>query len=141
MNRPTITADLIERVASSIIREVGVDSKKIAIAYSVHFDGYDLARELEQYHYVPALSLNQVRRLNRLISLVNEEFQFVETEWVIKNNIQPKLNKGTILKRGVIEGVCEDLSARYKVKEHGCTKEGRYLLVKFEDAERELGLL
>ncbi len=141
MNRPTITANLIESVASAITNEVRIDARTIAKAYSVHFDGYELARELEGYHYVPALSLNQVRRLDELIVLVNQELKRVETGWIIKNNIHPKLNTGDVLKRGVVVGVCEDLPARYLVKEHGCNKEGRYIRVRFEDAEKELGLL
>ena len=57
-----------------------------------------------------------------------------EKKWVDENNIQPPLPIGTRIKQGVIHSVCDYSAAKYRVKEDGCAQDGRFLLIRFEDA-------
>ena len=137
MNRPTITTEMVAAVASEIANEIGIEAETIAKAYLRYFDGYQLARELERYHYVDALCIDDVNRLDEISGLVDEALRKAEKAWAEENNIQPKLSVGAVIGSGVIAGVCQHSPARYLVKEHGCTQNRRFLLVRFEDAEKQ----
>ena len=137
MNRPTITTEMVAAVASEIANEIGIEAETIAKAYSRYFDGYQLARELERCHYVDDLCIDDVNRLDEISGLVDEALRKAEKAWAEENNIQPKLSVGAVIGSGVIAGVCQHSPARYLVKEHGCTQDGRFLLVRFEDAEKQ----
>ena len=136
MNRPTITPEMVAAAASEIANEIGIEAETIAKAYSRHFDGYQLARELERYHYVD-LCIDDVNRLDEISGLVDEALRKAEKAWAEENNIQPKLSVGAVIGCGVIAGVCQHSPARYLVTEHGCTQNGLFLLVMFEDAEKQ----
>lgn len=135
-SRPTVTRELVARAVGEISAEIAlVSAETIAKAYSPAFDGYHLARHLERFHYVDGLTMSDVEALDRVSMLVDAELRREELEWVKAHNIQPKLKAGDVVEQGTIAGVCGYAAARYLVKEPGCTQEGRFLLVKFEDAE------
>lgn len=133
MKRPTVTHEMVLYAARVIGGAIGEEwAEEIAEQYSPHMDGYQLARAIDHYG---DLSMHDVEELDRIPHLVDEALRTAEKQWAVENNITPKLPVGTVISHGVIAGVCEYSAARYLVKEHGCTKSGRYLLVKFEDAE------
>ena len=135
-SRPTVTRKLVTRAAGEIAAEIAfVSAETIAKAYSPAFDGYQLARQLERFYNVVDLTMSDVEALDRVSLLVDAELRREELKWVKAHNIQPKLKAGDVVEQGTIAGVCEYAAARYLVKEPGCTQEGRFLLVKFEDAE------
>ena len=136
MNRPKITAEMVKGCVSEIADDINVDAETIAAAFSPHMDGYQLARELERYHWVDGLTMPDVERLDEVAELVDDALRKAEMAWVIENHITPKLCEGDVIDRGVIAGVCKHSPARYLVKEHGCTQAGLFLLLKFEDAEK-----
>lgn len=67
-------------------------------------------------------------------SIVSELQSAAEKKWFSENDIQPPLPIGTRIKQGVIAGIYEHGPAMYLVKEDGCTKDGRHLIIKFENA-------
>jgi hypothetical protein len=137
MNRPKITKELVAAAVAEIATETGIPAETIAAAYSRYMDGYQLARELERYHWIDDLTMAEVDALDRAGFAVDRAQQKAEEEWVIQNNIQPKLKVGDVIDKGVISGISERSPARYLVKENGCTQKGRFLLVNFEDAEKQ----
>ena len=136
MKRPTVTRAMVLAAAHKIGGVIGDEwAEDIADKYRLHMDGYELAREIDSYG---DLSMQDVEELDRIPSLVDQSLRAAEKQWAAENNITPKLEIGTVISNGVIAGVCEYSAARYLVKEHGCTTKGRYLLMKFEDAERSV---
>ena len=132
--RPTVTREMVLSVAHKIGGALSKEwAEDIADNYSQHMDGYQLARAIDS---CGDLSMQDVEELDRIPSLVDQSLRAAEKQWAAENNITPKLEIGTVISNGVIAGVCEYSAARYLVKEHGCMKDGRYLLMKFEDAER-----
>ena len=136
MKRPTVTREMVLAAAHKIGGVIGDEwAETIADNYRQHMDGYQLARAIDS---CGDLSMQDVEELDRIPSLVDQSLGAAEKQWVAENNITPKLEIGTAVSKGVIAGVCEYSAARYLVKEHGCTTKGRYLLMKFEDAERSV---
>ena len=137
MSRPTITQEMKLAAAMQVAKNlVDGDAEVIASAYSYPMDGYQLARELDDRHYW-SISASDVDELDAMDALVRQELERAEKEWAEREAITPKLAVGTAIKRGVVAGVSEHSPARYRVKEHGCQQNGRFLLIRFEDAEAE----
>lgn len=136
MARPTVNDALILEAATEVAKNLHIDAEIIAEAYEPHMDGYALAKQLDDRYYCD-ITTRDVEELDAMDTLVRQAVERAEKEWVEREGIVPKLAVGTEIKRGVIAGVSEYSPARYKVKEHGCTREGRHLLVRFEDAESE----
>lgn len=136
MPRPTITHEMKLAAAKQVAKNLDGDAEVIATAYSYPMDGYQLARELDDRHYWN-ISASDVDELDAMDSLVRQALEQAEKEWVEREGITPKLAVGTTIKKGVVAGVSEHSPARYKVKEHGCQQNGRFLLIRFEDAEAE----
>ena len=136
MPRPTITHEMKLAAAMQVAKNLDGDAEVIATAYSYPMDGYQLARELDDRHYWN-ISASDVEELDQMDCLVRHELERAEKEWVEREAITPKLAVGTTIKKGVVAGVSEHSPARYKVKEHGCQQNGRFLLIRFEDAEAE----
>lgn len=136
--RPKITDEIVLAAARTIAARIDADAETIAKHYRHPMDGYELARELERYAFwdVDRDTMEQLDDMEWEVRRLHEE---ACRNWAAENNILPKLPAGTVIKRGTIAGVSEHSVAMYRVKEHGCTQEGRYLLVNFEDAEREHG--
>lgn len=136
MSRPTVTKEMKRAAAIEVAKSTDVDVHDIAQAYSYPMDGYQLARELDD-HYHCDISASDVEELDAMDSLVRQELERAERQWVEREGIIPKLGIGTAIKKGVIAGVSEHAPATYKVKQHGCEQDGRFLLIKFEVAEAE----
>lgn len=108
------------------------------VKHYIHWmDGYELAKVLDTY-CCWSIDARLVEMLNDLPSRVSRLLEKAQKDWATAYNIQPKLQSGTEIKRGVIAGVSEYSPASYKVKEHGCTREGRFLIVPFEEAEAQV---
>lgn len=133
MDRPKITKEMIAEAAKEVAAKVNGDADSIAKHYQHPMDGYQLARELDRHCYWD-LTMSDVEELDCMSGIVDQLHREAEKKWAQENNIQPPLPISTTIKEGVIEGICDHSAARYRVKETGCTQEGRWLLVKFEDA-------
>jgi hypothetical protein len=134
MERPKITKEMILEAATKIAHSIDGDAETIAACYSHPMDGYQLAKEIERRAYWD-LAMADVEELDVMSSIVSELHRAAEKKWAEENNIQPPLPIGTRITRGVIDSVCSHSAARYRVKENGCTQDGRFLLVRFEDAK------
>ncbi len=136
MKRPTIDKAMILAAAKQVASEIGdgADAETIADNYRPYMDGYELARQLDRYCGWD-FTMSEVETLDTMTGIVMGLRRDAEKTWAEAYNIQPKLPIGTTIKQGVIAGVCEHSAAKYRVKEHGCDQEGRFLLINFEDAE------
>lgn len=140
--RPTITDEVIKEAAKKALKSVfsGNDLEMIAndIA-SEHYegiDGYELAKNLD--HLGWNINTDIVSACDDVDACAYGILNTLEKEWAKTYNVQPLLPVGQVLKRGVITGVSQHSGAKYLVKEHGDTREGRFLLINFEDAEKEV---
>ena len=133
MERPKVTKEMILEAATKIAANLEGDAETIAEYYEHPMDGYQLAKELDRNAYWD-LTMSDVEELDGMSSIVERLHSEAEKKWFSENDIQPPLPIGAVIKQGVIDGVYEHAAARYKVKETGCTQEGRFLLVKFVDA-------
>lgn len=114
--------------------DAGKAASDIAKEFRDGMDGYELAKHLERYCYWDDLSLQDAEDLDGVSLVIRDAEEAARKAWVAEWGIQPPLPVGTHIKQGVIAGVDEYGAARYTVKEHGCTQDGRHLIVKFEDA-------
>ena len=135
--RPKATQEIILQAAAGVAGELGWSDDNadgIADAYT-HCgpDGFAIAKELDWNGY--DLSAADIEALDGMYWDVSSAVTKLEKAWVEENKIQPPLEIGTEIKEGVITGVCEHSPARYLIKEHGCTNDNRFLLIKFEDAQ------
>lgn len=130
--RPHIThAILLEAARKSAVR-TKFDPEHIADCYSTRDDGYELAKKLEDYGY--SISVSDVEELDEMRYAVADIHEKACWEWVKENNIQAPYPVGTELTRGVIAGISEHSPASYQVKEYDCAQEGRFRIIRFEDA-------
>lgn len=135
--RPAISEQNIreaaERVAKDMGQYDGVDD--LVDAYTPYEDGYRLARRLEDDYYwdVDASMISDLDNMDSIVLRLNEEDQ---KRWAEEYKIQPPLPNGTEIEEGVIVSVCSYSPASYRVKETGCTRDGRFLIIKFEDAKQ-----
>lgn len=138
---PTITQDMVLRAARWLVNrhamqvpDIEQAAQDIAQVYSAGLDGYALARALESTKGWKAISTATVNDLDALETVVQQELTMARRHWVKVNDIRPPFPDGAHLVQGQIVGVYEFSPATYRVKERGCAAQGRYLLVKFEDA-------
>jgi len=135
--RPIVTKEMILEAAKLIANKLDdADADTIAEYYRHHMDGYELARELDKWCGWD-LTMRDVEELDGMSSIVDDLHRQAEDRWFKDNNIQAPLPIGSKIKQGVIEGICQYTAARYLVKENGCTKKDRFLLIRFEDAVAE----
>ena len=133
MERPKVTKEMVLEAASKIAERIDGDVETIAEYYEHPMDGYQLAKELDRNAYWD-LTMSDVEELDCMSSLVERLHSEAEKKWFAENSIQPPLPVGTAIKQGVIVDIYKHAAARYIVKENGCHQDGRFLLVKFEDA-------
>jgi malic enzyme len=133
MDRPKITKEMVFEAAKEIAEKLDGDAETIAEHYRHPMDGYELARELDRYAGWD-FTMPDVEELDCMSSIVSGLHREAEKKWAAETDIQPPLPIGTRIKEGVIDSVCNHSAARYRVKENGCTNEGRFLLIRFEDA-------
>lgn len=135
--RPTATREIIMQAAESVadaICDSSTAAQDIADAYERRGpDGFDIARELDINGW--DITATDVEELDCMRFEIDRAVRELEEVWYMENDIRPPLAIGTEIKEGVITGVCDYLVAHYLVKERGCTREGRSLLIKFEDAK------
>ena len=125
----------IERHSLNSWGDVAQAAGDIARSWHPGMDGYELAKALESACYWDGLSLQDAEDLDSIGSVVREAEEKARKAWALEWDIQPPFPVGTALTRGVIAYIDKHSVAIYGVKEHGCTQGGRYLLVRFEDAE------
>lgn len=133
MERPKVTKEMIAKAASQVAKHVNGDAETIAASYQHPMDGYQLARELDRRASWD-LTMADVEELDCMSAIVSDLHREAERQWVAEFNPLPPLPVGAKIKEGVIAGICTHSAARYKVKEPDCAVEGRYLLVRYEDA-------
>lgn len=135
--RPKISAQNIreaaERIAKDIGQHDGVDD--LVSAYEPYEDGYKLGRRLEDDYYweVDASIISDLDNMDSIVLRLNEADQ---KRWAEEYKIKPPLPNGMEIKEGVIVCVCSYAPASYRVKQTGCTQDGRFLIIKFEDAKQ-----
>ena len=134
MDRPKITKEMVLEAAKEIAKKIGGDAETIADHYRHPMDGYELARELDRYAGWGDLNMQDVEELDCLSSIVGDLYRKAEKQWGEAHPVQPPFPVGTAIKEGVIEGIYEHQTAYYRVKENGCTRDKRWLLIRFEDA-------
>jgi len=132
--RPKITDQMINGAADLVAHKVGGNAEDIVAQYKHPMDGYELAKELERWCSWD-IKRDDIDDLDEMQWLVRQAHETAIKQWVVGFDIQPTLPVGTKITRGVIAGISDRFDARYKVKENGCTQDGRYLLIKYEDAE------
>ncbi len=133
MNRPKVTQETIAVAANLVAAKIDGDASAIAACYRHPMDGYALAKELERQAFWD-LTMSDVEELDCMSGIVYELQRDAEKKWASENDIQPPFPSGTKLTCGVIGGICDHAAAKFLVKEPGCTQDGRWLLVNFEDA-------
>ena len=106
----------------------------IANEYRDGMDGYQLAKALEANCYWSELCLQDAEDLDGISFVVRDAESAAREAWAAEWNIKPALANGAHIRQGVIAGVYEYEAACYTVKAHGCTQDGRHLIIKFEDA-------
>lgn len=138
-NRPIVTDDMVREAAEKLLSDYNCEEDAADIVRHYHhwIDGYELAKNLDLY-CLWNIEQQTVEMLGELPSRVDRILDKAKKEWAKAYNIQPKLKEGTKIKCGVIAGVYEHGAAEYRVKEHECKAEGRFLIVPFEDAEAEV---
>lgn len=133
MNRPDITKEIILEAAKQIAERLDGDAETIASYYRYPMDGYELARELDRYASWD-LTMADVEELDAMTSIVGQLHREAEKKWGEEHQMQPPFPVGAEIGEGVIAGIYEHQPAYYLVKERGCTQDGRFLLIRFEDA-------
>ena len=135
--RPAVNDAMVREVVIKALSQMNLDEEGIDAVvdvYTPHADGYQLAKELDMIHgWVVDMAL--VEDLDGISSAVERAHTAACAAWVKEFNIQPPYPVGTEVQQGIIEGVWEYSPAKYEVKETGCQKEGRFLLVNFEDVQ------
>lgn len=132
--RPTVTESMIQEAASEVVEKVSdISVMDIVRHYRHPMDGYDLAMKLNMYEGFD-ISREEMETLDEVESCVRHTLKEAEKAWFEAYDIQPPYPIGTRIKQGVIAGISDYDVATYEVKENGCTQDGRYLLIKFENA-------
>lgn len=138
-SRPAITHEMRLQAAQKLVERERWDSEQAeelaqASEHEPHADGYELAKYLENNYYWD-ISVSDVEALDCMDTEVRCLHEAACKAWVLEHDIQPPLPIGTMTTLGFISGVCDHTAATYLIKEHGCTRPGRYRLMKFEDAK------
>lgn len=130
--RPTITQAMILEAAQKVADQIAdLDAKTIADGYMYPMDVYQLMREIDDYG---DLAMSDVEELDAMDGIVTSLLLEAEKKWAAEHHMQPPFPIGADIKQGVIVGFYEYRPACYRVKERGCTQDGRYLIVRFESA-------
>lgn len=112
-------------------------AKQICAELSNGMDGYELAKALDD-HQCWTISQQDVQDLGGIDGAVRSAISQARKQWAQEWNIQPPHPVGTRVKfrsgTGVIASVAEHDGAVYYVKKDGCTMDGWFNLVNFEDA-------
>lgn len=135
-NRPIVNDEMKMAAARELAAKMGLgenSAEDIAQEYRHHMDGFALAKALDKWCSWDT-SREEMEALDEMDVLVGKALKAAERQWFADNNIQPPFPIGTQITRGLITGIYEHDIGRYLVKENGCTKEGRHLIIKFEDA-------
>lgn len=135
-NRPKVDDAMVLQATKEIAKRIDdADAETIASCYRPYMDGYELAREIGRL-YGWDLTMQDVEELDAMDSILRKLQTEAEKKWFEENDVQPPFETGTEIKQGLITGIDQYGVARYRVKEHGCTQDGRYLIINFEDATR-----
>lgn len=139
--RPILDDAAIRKAAEKFCNAHSMDSgaeDDIVEVFDDSKDGYEIAKELDN-HYGWAMSAQMVSDLDDLSFEVYMIVRKDVIKWVEDFQVKPKLPLETVCKRGIIKGF-DEKTAMYKVKENGCTIPSRYLLLDYEEVEKELGV-
>lgn len=131
--RPRVARPMILEAVRPVAEKLGMDADTVAQYYRHPMDGFELAMALSKSAFMD-VSRDDMEELDGIESSVRHALDLAEKQWVADFNIQPPLPVGTHITKGVITGIDTYGAARYKVKENGCTMDGRSLLIRFEDA-------
>ncbi len=138
--RPKVSKDIIKMAAIRILGESPVDTygdkydvEDIVDCYIDGMDGYEIVKKLDD-HYGWEGDSQLVEELDQMGWMVRDMVDNEIKHWVKTYDIKPDLEVGTVITKGTITGVSEYGRGQYRVKEKGCEKANRYLLVNFEDA-------
>lgn len=131
--RPRANKEMILAAANVVVAGMDdpVSPELIVENYRHPMDGYELAKQLFPREDI---SREDMERLDEIENLVDDAAKAAEEKWFTDNSIAPPLPIGATTTKGVIAGIYEYGFARYRIKETGCKQDGRYLVVKFEDA-------
>lgn len=137
--RPVVDDAVIRQAAEKFCSAHSLDSSAVDDIVSVFDDskdGYEIAKELDNY-YGWAMNSRMVSDLDDLSHEVYILVRKAVIKWVEDFSVKPKLAVDTVCRRGVIKGF-DEKTAMYKVKENGCTHPSRFLLLDYEEVEKEL---
>lgn len=138
MKRPTVTDEMIREAATQVAEVYYPDFKGAAVdailrQYSHPMDGYELAKQLDRWESWDT-TRDDVDTLDEIESKVERMLRDAEKAWGQAFPMEPPFPTGARITRGVIDHIYEHRPATYAVKEDGCTRPSRYLLITFEDA-------
>lgn len=136
-DKEMVRAAVIDYIERKSLSDWGLPDQAatdISEAWHSGMDGYELAKTLESSYHWFGLCFDDVEVLDSIGDVVREAEESARKAWVAEWDIKPPLPIGTLITRGTIVAVNEYMAAAYNVKQTGCTQEGRFLLVKFEDA-------
>jgi hypothetical protein len=143
MKRPQVTAELIHKAAMKVGAKLAdrpheVDSvvDSICREYSYPMDGFELAKRLDKWESWDT-TRDDMEILDELDTHVREAIDEEEKKWFAEFPMEPPLPIGAKTTKGTIDHIYEYGPARYCIKAHGCAQDGRFLIVKFEDAREE----
>ena len=131
--RPRVTRNMILEAVLPVANKIGADAETIVEHYRHPMDGFDLAMNLSKNCFFD-LTREDMEELDCIENDIRQALRDAEKKWAEENDIQSPLAIGTRISHGIITGICTHLAACYLVKENGCTRDGRSLIVKFEDA-------
>lgn len=109
-------------------------AQSIARVYKHPMDGFQIAKQLDMREDWDT-TRDDADRLDSLEMHVRRALEAAEKEWFEANDIKPPHPVGAAITIGVIEGVYKYQPGYYTVKENGCTQDGRFRIVRFEDAK------
>ncbi len=135
--RPKLTQEMILTIATTLCIEHSwpVDgAEDLAEEWRPTIDAYELAKALEGRRCW-AIEYDMLEHLDTMSDRCRSAQRDAEKEWVKQYNIKPPLPIGARIQQGTIAAVSTYSPAAYEVKENGCVQEGRYLIIKFEDAQ------
>lgn len=141
--RPTVTDEMIRLATLKLAprftssddpREVESVVNAIVEQYRHPMDGFELALQLSKYEGWD-VTRDEMEELDSISYDIRVALAAAEKAWFASNQIEPPFPVGTEITRGTIASIYEHGPAKYCVKERGCTQEGRFLLIDFEDAK------
>lgn len=122
--RPIATKEMILTAAQVVAEKIGADAETIAEHYRPGMDGYELAKELDNWAHWDT-GREDMEALDEVDWLVNAAVFKAEKEWVAEHNIQPPVPLGARVlcdvrnEVGTIDGICEHRAAAYLIKPDG----------------------